>query len=74
MKSQIFTFARKIITYSILTSYLLMNIGQSYAMDPQLDLDTNGFKYRITGVESIGRGYDLEEIHDDPEICQPKEF
>lgn len=74
MKSQIFTFARKIITHSILTSYLLMSIGQSYAMDPQLGLDTNGFKYRITGVEIIGRGYDLEESHDDPEICQAKEF
>jgi hypothetical protein len=73
MKQKIFTFTRKLINYSILISYLWLSIGQSYAMEPQLDLDRNGFKYRITGVESIDRGYGQEE-DEELELCQSKGF
>ena len=81
MGQKIFTFTRKVITYAILTSYLSICIGQSYAMDLQLDdsphatvLDRNGFKHRIFAIENIDSECGPEENHDELEICQSKGF
>ena len=46
------TYTRKIITHAILSSYFVMSIGQSYAMDEQSD-DLNSIPHNIIGSEVV---------------------
>jgi hypothetical protein len=52
------TYTRKIITHAILSSYFVMSIGQSYAMDEQSD-DLNSIPHNIIGSEVV-EGWEIE--------------